>query len=197
VATETYALSIQGGHNAEYVENVLHFTGSGLTADATLTNGTSLIAGFKANAEALWLLCIPPTYNLQRYAARRVITKPSATATAYYEYAVQSGTRGSQSISNNVCPSIFLVPPTGVKSGGRIFMPCVDQLDVVQNLFVAGYLTAISNFMNNVTTGWASSGITWQLAIYSRKLNVAHPVSSWTVSDRLGFQGRRRSPVGA
>jgi hypothetical protein len=152
--------------------------------------------GWIATLQALWLAVNTPDYQIMQLQARRISSSPSAVAKEQYQLNDQPGTRGSQSTSQNLAPVVFLIPPMGVKSGGKIFMPSVDIADVVQNVYSAGYLTASNAFMTAATTPFSSSGITWQLAIWSRRLAVGNLVMSWTHSSRIGFQGRRRVPGG-
>jgi hypothetical protein len=85
----------------------------------------------------------------------------------------------------------------GTKSGGKVFMPAVNQGDIVNNSPIAGYITATNGFFGTAIGGVTQSGITWTLGIWSRKLKVGVLVQSASMSTRLGYQGKRRKPVGA
>lgn len=196
MATENYSLSIQGQVSNSYNECVLTFQSAGLSSTDTLDAGDDLIAAFRSHAEGEWLDCLPVSYQLGVYQARRLFPKPSAQAHHQYQPQTQMGTAGSTATAYNLCPSVFLVPPMGIPSGGRIFMPAVSQGDVVNNGYDAGYITRIDAFMTAVTNGMAGSGTNWKLGIYSRKNVSVALVQTWVLSPRLGFQGKRRQPSG-
>lgn len=196
MATEIYELSVQGAVQGQYDECVLHWIGTGLTANETLVNGNLLISGWVATCQALWLATLPSSYSLNRLAARRATPSPSAVAHAQYQAFIVSGTRGTDAVSFNLCPSIFLVPGMGVKSGGRVFMPCVGAADIVNNGYLPAYITALANAFNTMIGGFSGSGVTWNLAVFSRKLLTASLVTQANFSGRLGFQGKRRYPAG-
>lgn len=196
MATENYLLSIGGIAGASFNECVLCFQSAGLSSNDTLDAAGDLINAFNAHAATEWLACLPGTYFLQTLTARRAFPKPSATAVAQNQPFTVGGTVAGDMTSLSLCPSVFLVPPMTVKTGGKIFMPCVAQSQIVDNTYAAGYVTAIDALMTKLTTGLAGSGTSWKLAIYSRKNISASLVLSWVLSPRIGFQGRRRKPVG-
>lgn len=195
MATETYELVVQGVVQQERSEVVMHFESDNVVANETFTNATSLVTSWRTNVIAAFLNCLPNAYILERLAARRAHPKPSAVAHWQYDYGAQQGAIGANVVGDQVCPSIFLVPPMGTKSGGRIFMPCVDITSVFNNQYAAGYVTLINSFMALQTANFGVSGVHWQQVVYSRKLNTSSHVLSWNLSSRIGFQKRRRSPV--
>lgn len=195
MATETYLLSVQGNLQQEYRENVIAFQSAGVATNDTLTYGTDLINAWVAHLEALWLAMFPAAYVVERYYARRATPKPSAGAHKQYQNGVKVGTRGSDATGQSLCPSLFLVPPMGTKSGGRIFLPCVGQGDIVNNNYLAGFVTAVGAWTTAAGTGAAGTGTLWQLAIYSRKNRTSSLAQITTLSPRLGYQRKRRSPV--
>ncbi len=197
MATETYLLSVQGSLQGQYRENVLAFTSAGLGANATLDNAGDLINAFVTHGQALWLAMMPASYWLDLYSARRAFPKPSATANLQLQAFNVGGTRGAGATSYNLCPTVFLVPPMGTKSGGRVFLPAVSQADIVNNSYITAYANAVTAFFSAAITGFAGSGSNWQLSIYSRKNASAALVNSHGLSERLGFQGKRRRPIGS
>jgi hypothetical protein len=196
VATETYELQIHGIHSHEDVENVIHFTGVGLNAGDTFFNSKDLIDSFIQDAQAKWLAMMPGTYFLNRYSARRQGFSHSATYHVQGVLGSNSGTGGAACQSLNVCPVIRLIPPMGVKSGGKIYLPAIPDGMIEDNAYTAPYVTAVGAFMTQVlTTGIATTAITWKIAIFSRKLDLFSGVIGWTLSRTLGWQGGRRKVV--
>jgi len=197
MATETYELAIEGTVVASYRQTLLHFTGVGVASVDTVAAGESLIAGFIANCEVSFLLTLPQAYSINAYRARRATPKPSFVSHQEFGVGVKQGTRGSDAVGQQTCPSIFLVPTMGTKSGGRIFWPSIPAGDVQQSSYVAAWQTAVNTALTAMTTGFTNAGITWTLAIFSRKLLTASTVAGHNFSPLIGFQAKRRSPIGA
>lgn len=197
MATETYQLTIEGVDQASYRSTNLHFKGVGAATGDTVAGAESLIAGFIAAAETAWLNTLPASYTLMLYSARRVNPPSSATRTTAFGYGSKQGNRGSNAIGQQTCPSVFLVPTMGVKSGGKIFWPAIAAGDIAQSTYNAAWVTAVNTWMGIVRTGFTNAGITWTLAIYSRKTASASDVANFSFSPLIGFISRRRRPAGA
>jgi hypothetical protein len=112
----------------------------------------------------------------------------------YFRAAV--GQRGTEAVSEQLCPCVTLIPIMGVKSAGRIFLPAVDKNDINLNKPVAGYKTAISNLITAMIAGFSLLSGTIELVIYSRKLNSNSVCSTFNLSPVIGYQRRRARPVG-
>lgn len=197
MATETYELDIDGVDVASYRSTTLHFSGVGVASGDTLAAGESLIAGFIASLETIFLSGLPTSYNLMKYRARRATPKPSAVAHTSYEVGDRTGSRPLETVAEQTCPVIFLVPTMGTKSGGKIFWPCMAKADLVNNVPGAAWKTAVNSFITAAKAGFSSGGITWTLGIFSRKHRTTSTVALWNYSPVLGFQSKRRKPVGA
>lgn len=195
MATETYELRAEGLLQTEYNECVMHFTSDNVTADDTEVNATSLLNSWKTSLQTLWLNMFPADYQLTRITTRRAFPKPSFVAHLQYEFNANAGNDIGGSISQNLCPSVFLIPPAGVKSGGKVFLPCIGATRVSSNLYTAAYITIIDAYFNAAIVNFGVSGVHWQMAIFSRKLTQAHNVMAFQLSSRLGFQGKRRKPL--
>lgn len=195
MATENYLLSIQGTQLQSYVENVLCFQSTGLSSTDTLDTGNDLITAFRTHAESLWQAVTSISYQVTLYSARRAFPAPSGTA---YQQLNQVEVVGSAAapMGINVCPAVHLIPPMGTKTGGRAFMPPIG-IDAVQgNAYVAAYSANITALFTQLITGLAGSGTNWKLAIFSRKNTSASLALNFGLSPRIGFQSRRRKPVG-
>lgn len=195
MATETYELRVSGTTGLEYNECVMHFQSDNVTANDTFNNGMSLIDSWETNIKAPWLDCLDEEYFLMRLAARRAFPKPSVVCHKQYDPLAETGTFSTGHQSDNLCPSVFLLPPMGVKSGGKVFMPTCPIDAVVDNAFQALYQTRINSLFNTMISNFGTSGVHWQMAIYSRKLAQAHLVQGFQLTPRLGFQGKRRKPL--
>lgn len=197
MATESYFLTVHGTVQGQYNSCVLCFTSAGVNTNDTNATGQNLILAFQAHLETAWLGMLPTSYTLDMYSARRCTPKPSVVSKLQYQLGAKPGLFGTFTPAFNLCPTVFLVPPMGTKSGGRVFLPCAPAGQISNNLFQPGYIAQIDAFFGSAVSGAAGSGTNWQLSVFSRKLTVASLIQSWSISPGLGFQGRRREPVGA
>jgi hypothetical protein len=197
VASRTFQLEIQGLLVASYRETVLHFASPDTNDNDTVAAGESLCSAFDSAARTQFLATLPAAYSLTRLTARRVSLKPSATTCKFYGISAQVGTRATDGAGQQTCPSVFLVPTMGTKSGGRIFWPTIPQADLVQNSPSAGWQTVVNTFIATLVAGITAASMTWTLVVYSRKLNTTANITSHSFSPVVGFIGKRRKPVGA
>jgi hypothetical protein len=195
MATELYRLQINSICGIQQVSTVMHFQGDNLTANDTFNNGGFLIDAFLANITSLWLAIFPAQYQLDTYIARRVITKPSVTRFLQNQPGAQIGTRGGAIVAEQLCPSVLILPPMGVKSAGKCFLPCVADADITSNQYDASYITDVLAAFSPMINGFVTSGKTWHLAIYSRRLNNYALAVGVRLSPRFGFLRRRKLPV--
>jgi hypothetical protein len=158
MATENYILSINGMTGSSYNQVDLCFQSAGLSSTDTLDGAGDLVNAFIAHAQTLWLAMLPGSYNLNSLSARRAFPKPSASAVSQNQAFANGGALGASSTGLSLCPSIFLVPPMGIKSGGKIFLPAVGQSEIVDNTYSGAFVTAVDAFMTAVTAGLAGSG---------------------------------------
>ncbi len=196
MSTENYLLSVQGVAQTSYNECVMCFQSAGLSSSDTLDAAGDLCNAWQTHAMSAWVACLPDTYQVLRIAARRAFPTPSAEAHLSFPVGTWLGTGGADGTSLSLCPAVFLVPPMGTKSGGRIFMPAIFKGAISNNTYAGGYVTLIDTLLGVLTAGLAGSGTNWKLAVYSRKNVSASLVNTWVLSPRIGFQGRRRKPVG-
>lgn len=196
MATEVYELRINGIHNAQYTQNVLHFQGVGTNPADTMAGANSLIAGFLANVQTPFLTCLPSSWFLMSLQAKRVSAAPNMGAYKQFAFQQVPGTGGSTGDAYQLCPSIFLVPGMGFKSGGKIFMPTVAQGSIIGNALQSAYQAAIASFIAALIAGFTNAGITWANGVWSRKLRTFSATQSGHVSPLIGYQKRRRSAAG-
>lgn len=197
MAIETFELRIEGVLGASYRETVLHFSGNGTAAGDTLASADSLVAGWIANCQPAFLLTLPASYSLVQLTARRATPKPSGQSVTNNGLGNVVGTRGSNATSQQMCPSIFLIPAMGTKSGGKIFWPACPQGDMNQSIPSAGWQTAIGNYFTAATTPFTNAGITWHQVIYSKKVGSTSDIQSHQFSPFVGYMLKRRKPAGA
>lgn len=197
MANRCFSLNIQGVLQSSYRETVLHFQSTGTNDNDTLAAAESLVNGWHTAIRALWLATLPPSYYLIRLEARRELLHPSAEGRKFYGVGADPGTRGSNATAQQLCPSIFLVPTMGVKSGGKIFWPAIPQGDLVQGSPATAWQTTVDAVLAAQISGFTNAGITWTQCILSRKLGTFSNISSHSYSPVVGFQSKRRKPVGA
>jgi len=196
MANATYQLTITCTHFQQFVENTLCFIGD--TADGTQTyqEGQDLIDAFTGGPETEWRACLPPTVRIDRYSTRCLL--PSGPSLGAHKQVVNSalvGTSGTAAQSENLCPVMNLIPPMGIKSQGRVYMPCIAKEDINDNVYTGGYITAMNALFDELIAGISNSSIVWKLAIYSKKNGTSARAISHSLSAAIGFQGRRRRPI--
>lgn len=196
MAIGLYRTEWRGNLMGQYRENVIHYRlnpdpgGNGF--DTSLALVTALHTTFKS----LWLGMLPQDYFLDAIFARQIGPITSSYASVDYQPMIEQGTLGTNATSQQLCPCITLIPPMGVKSAGRVFLPAVPSTMINLNQPTAGYQTAIGAFFNPSIAGFSVSGGTASIAIFSRKLNVSSEVSTFNFSPVIGYQRRRARPIG-
>lgn len=197
MATQVYEIDINGTLEASYRQTTLHFQGVGVSEGDTLAAAESLVTGWDANIKTSFLATLPGAYFLFDIRARRAFPKPSAVGYKSYGQFAVTGTGATNATAQQTCPSIFLVPTMGTKSGGKIFWPAIPAGQLVDSAYQAAWKTAVDTCIAAMVTGFTTAGITWTLCIYSRKLQSASTVTGHNFSPVIGFQGKRRKPSGA
>ncbi len=196
MSNATYALTITGTHYNQFLETVMHFQGDLAVGTDTLTEGRDLIEAFRSQCEDDWLACLPPTFTLDRYVTACVLPAGSnGNAHLQMVNAGKIGTSGTAAASENLCPVVNLIPPMGIKSQGRVYMPCIAKEDIDNNIIQAGYRAATTTVFTEFRTGMVNSATRWKMAIYSKKNGTSSLMQSFSLSAAIGFQGRRRRPL--
>jgi hypothetical protein len=196
MANATFQLSIACTHYNQFVENVLCFQGDLADGSQPLTQGRDLIDAWQNDLETLWLACLPPTVLIDRYSARCLL--PSGPSNVAHKQVINDahiGTFGTAAQSENLCPAVNLIPPMGVKSQGRVYMPCVPKTGIDNNVYTSGYITAINAAFHQMLVGMSASATVWKLAVYSKKNATSSLCTATSLSAAIGFQGRRRKPL--
>lgn len=197
MAIGLYRTEWRGQLAGQFRENVIHWRMNPDPGGNGYDTSEAIIVALNATFKPLWLAMTPPDYGLDAIFARQIGPLTSSYASVDYAANIATGTRGTQAVSEQLCPCVTLIPPMGVKSAGRCFLPAVDQADINLNVPTAGYLTAVGNFFNAAIAGISVAGGTMSIAIFSRKLNTSSEVSSFNLSPAIGYQRRRARPIGA
>jgi len=194
MATELYQLALSGIHLSSYWQNILHFEGGNLSAGDVIVNAQDLLDSWATNIEAAFMAMLPSTVYLNRLEARRIAAGGGiGIVTQYDPFTVPGGVSGAAS-SQQLCPIVRLIPPMGVKSAGKFFLPAIAESDINGNTPIAGWLTRLNTLMAAMLTDFGTGSITWQIAVYSRKLDSHSLALSYDTSEIVGFQRRRQRP---
>lgn len=191
MATDFYQLRVQGLTQTQYNECVLHFQGVNLDAANYWENAESLIGGWVSNCKDPWLDCLPETYSLMRLTAKKASPGGGAEVTRQFQFDAERGAQSGAGSGNQVCPIIRLIPPMGIKSAGRIFMPAIGEGQIANNIPSAGWFTVTGTLMDAMITGFSDATIDWKLAIFSRKNITFAECLNFDYSPVVGFQRRR------
>lgn len=196
MATDYYRLRVQGLHQTEYNECVMFFRGQNLDAAEYLVNARDLVLAWTGTILPLWLDLFPTSYQVLRLSGAKASPGGSGEVSQQFPINSQIGTQTGGAASQQLCPVIRLIPPMGVKTAGKMFLPCIAEGDVSANIVSAGWLGRVSDMMAEVLSGFNDTSITWDQVIYSRKLVTFSEALSYDTSPIIGFQRRRqRSPL--
>lgn len=195
MAEELYRLTISGHHTSEYFENDLYFLGENLTGGDVIANAKDLLNAYIASPHQSYKDLLPVSVIIDRLTAIRHVPANGIAITEQFQLGDEAGTVPGGASSWQLCPVIRLIPPLGVKSAGRFFLPAVAESDIANNVLGSGWVTRANALMNTLVGGFDNgTGITWTQAIYSRKLNQYHKAVSFDSSPIIGWQTRRTRP---
>jgi len=194
MATELYQLALSGSHLNSYWQNIMHFEGGNLSAGDVIVNGRDLLDSFEANIMPAYLAMLPASCYLNRMEARRIAAGGGINVVTQYDPSSQAGGVSGGAASQQLCPIVRLIPPMGVKSAGKFFLPAIAETDINANVPIAGWLTRLNTLMSAMLTDFGTGSITWQIAVYSRKLGTHSLALSYDTSEIVGWQRRRQRP---
>jgi hypothetical protein len=161
-----------------------------------MTNAADLIASFEGACVGPWLDLLPASYSLLRYSASKASVGGGGEVNSIYQVGEAPGTVSGGAASQQLCPVVLLIPPMGVKTAGKFFLPCIAESQISGNAVNSTWLTNLGLLMTQMLTGFSNSSILWDQVVYSRKNNIFSEVIDYSVSPIVGFQRRRqRSPL--
>lgn len=194
MSTELYELRISGTHQQEYFENVLNFVGENLVADDVIANADDLLLAFASNVQDAYLDMLPGSTQLRRLTAIRSSPLHGVGRVREYQEGDWPGTAGATAQSQQLCPILRLIPPMGVKTAGRFFLPGIATADINSNVVQNRWTTAAATLMGLMLAGFTQSSITWTIGIRSRATNSYHKAVDYDTSPIIGWQRRRERP---
>jgi len=197
MAIELHRVEFRGNLAGQYRENVTHWNILSPATSVAFTNSNAIAGFIHTSIRPLFLACLPPDYSLDAIFVRRLGPTGGPYANVDYASGSQPGSRGTIAVSEQLCPCVTMIPPMGVKSAGKLFMPAVDKGDVNLNVYLAGYVTVVNTFMAACVAGGSVVGSTTNMVIFSRKLNTQNPIASYHLSPVIGYQRRRAHPIGS
>lgn len=192
MAVDFYQLRVQGLHETQYNECVMHFRGTNLTAADYIANAADLCESWLSDIQTLWNELFPGTYQTLRLTAKKASVGGGADVSIEYQMGDQPGLAGASAASQQLCPAIILIPAMGIKTAGKIFLPCIAEGDVNANVTQAAWQANVALFMAPLLSGFAASSITWDLVVFSRKNASFGEVLTYSLSPIVGFQRRRQ-----
>lgn len=192
MATDYYQLRVQGLHETERNECVLHFRGTNLTAADYLANADDLVQAWNSDINALWMALLPDTYQCLRLTAKKASVGGGGEVSLQYDMGANQGAVGVPAASQQLCPVVTLIPPMGIKTAGKIFLPCIPESLIGANVVNSTWLASLATLMTALMTGFSFSSITWDLVIFSRKNSSFAEVVDYSTSPIVGFQRRRQ-----
>lgn len=197
MAIGLYRSEWKGNLGGQFRENVIYWRLNPDPGGNGFDTANDLVTALNSTFKSLWLGMLPPDYTLDAIMVRQAGPLTASYASVDYAPVTEVGALGGGSTAQQLCPCVTLIPPMGVKSAGRVFLPAVANTMMNLNVPAPAYLTAIGAFFNPAIAGFSVSGGTASIAIYSRKLNTSSEVSTFNLSPVIGYQRRRARPIGA
>jgi len=196
MATDYYRLRVQGLHQFEYNECVLHFKGTNLDVADYIENAEDLNNSWVDVIQPLWNEMFPVTQQTMRLSASKASAGGGGEIHLQFALGSQIGIVSGQAASQQLCPVVRLIPGMGVKTAGKVFLPCIAESDVNANVVQSSWTSNLDLLMDTMIAGFALASITWSPVIYSRSLATFSDVVTYDTSPIIGFQRRRqRSPL--
>lgn len=196
MATDFYRLRVQGLHQTEYNECVMHFKGVNLDAAEYLVNARDLVLAWLSDITGVWAAMFPVSHQTLRVSASKASAGGGAEVSQQYALGGQPGTQSGGAAAQQLCPVVRLIPGMGVKTAGKIFLPCIAEGDINANVVTGGWTDRLSDLMAPLIDGFSTTSITWSIVVYSRKNSTFSDALTYDTSPIIGFQRRRqRSPL--
>jgi hypothetical protein len=196
MATDYYRLRVQGLHQTEYNECVMFFKGTNLDVADYAANARDLVLSWSSNLQGLWNDMLPVSQQTLRLSGSKASAGGSAEVSQQMPLGTQVGTVSGGAASQQLCPVVRLIPGMGVKSAGKIFLPCIAESQVNGNVVQAAWLTSLDALMGDMLGNFGAGSIAWTPVVYSRKNSTFSDVLAYDTSPIIGFQRRRqRSPL--
>jgi len=174
----------------------MFFKGTNLDVADYLVNARDLLLSWTSEMAGVWKAMFPVSHQTLRISACKDSSGGSGELSQQYPTGTQAGDQSGGSASQQLCPVVRLIPTMGVKTAGKIFLPCIAESDVNANVVVDDWKDRLSYLMSPMIDGFAQGTITWSLVINSRKLSTFSEVITYDISPIIGFQRRRqRSPL--
>jgi len=192
MATDYYQLRVKGLHTGQYNECVMYFRGTNLTAADYMQNADDLVDTWNDGWRDMWLELFPTTYQLLRVEAKKASSGGGGMSAGQYDFDAYPGTVAGSAASQQLCPAISLIPGMGVKSAGKIFLPCIAESQIQANVPNSTWLTNVDTLLVSLIAGITFASITWDLVIYSRTTSSFNAVADYSTSPIIGFQRRRQ-----
>lgn len=191
MATDYYQARLQGLHQTEYNECVLYFKGTNLTIADYMPNAQDLVDAIINTFLAEWLAMFPASYELLRITTSKASPGGGGAYTHMFQIGTQTGSVLGAAASQQLCPVVRLIPPMGIKTAGKIYLPCIAESQIQANVVNSTWLTNLTALMSLMLGPFSSSGADWNLQVYSRKNGVFSNALSYDTSPVVGFQRRR------
>jgi hypothetical protein len=198
MSNHTYTLQPSYTSGGQFCQNVLHYEFDDAGYTDTNAAALALINAFDtANTTHLKNLCTVHT-DILSYRSRGV-TMPGGFEAIKLLSGV-SGLRTGNLGATAVSPVAVLFPSGNAKPRGRVFLPGVTDLDLIDgeytSVFRSNFTTHAVMFVNTLTLAGGGTPVATPV-LYSRKTT---PGSSYTVeyvrlSDMAGTQRRRQRPA--
>lgn len=195
MAQDIYYLGIFYSIGPQPGMNVVHMQSPDTASTQPDAAADELIAGWIADIQTDWLLCLSESVKILGYKSRRVNNGGGPTVTVPITGGDGSRTPGFG--ASGIGPVTIIGYNTGVRwRTGRIFWPACAEDDIEENAFSGDLLTKLgvmdAHFTDSpmLTTGIGA----WNFGIYSPTHDTFSQAETSGTSFKPGIQNRRMKP---
>jgi len=170
---KVYALVVTGNSDGQFVQNVFHYQGSEAGSFDGFSWAFDLISAWTAANESSFLACMPGTYTLLSYRARRVSSPGGPTALQL------SGASGTFSGNTSTAGQSVEIGIPAVVAGknvtGKIFLPGVPSGVWLDNFLDPTYKSIVDAFgiQQLISLSGPATGSTYDYGVYRRPKGAA------------------------
>jgi hypothetical protein len=199
MATHTYQLSISYSISTEFAQNILHYQfDDGGFAD-TQSAALALVDAFDAHCTTGYKSILPNSTSILSYRGRALNVAGGFEAIKLLA-GPPAGTRAGNLQVTGVCPVLIFFPNGNAKQRGRMFLPGVTDLDLIDGDFQVGFrgqVSAVRHLFSDTLTLTGGGAPVASPVVYSRLPlpSTSRIIEYVRLSDMPGTLRRRQRPA--
>lgn len=192
---DNFRVTFSGQLCGQFVENVMYMrqiTGSQIGVAAT----KALLAGISSEFAASYLAIIPAVFTGLLYSAELITSPGGPRLFSNDGWGGSNGDRAGGVLDSGNSPVInSAVHLNGKNATGKIFVPGVTALDLLNNVYDGGFVSACNDFCDFLHAPFSGAGSTFQYIVWNKATATGGIPSVSQLSLNPGTQRRRMRPL--